>query len=142
MEQFESSVKVVPFTQEQVYNQLENLNHLSSVKDRMGNLPENVADKIKELTFDHDSLTLNVQGFNLTLRIIEREPSKCIKFQGENTPIPLNLWIQMLPVGEDRAKLKVTLRAELNMFMKSMLKKPLQEGVEKMADMLSIINYQ
>ncbi|MDO4949932.1 MAG: SRPBCC family protein [Bacteroidales bacterium] len=142
MEKLESSVKVVPFTQEQVYNQLENLNHLSSVKDRMGNLPENVADKIKELTFDHDSLTLNVQGFNLTLRIIEREPSKCIKFQGENTPIPLNLWIQMLPVGEDRAKLKVTLRAELNMFMKSMLKKPLQEGVEKMADMLSIINYQ
>lgn len=142
MEQFESSVKVVPFTQEQVYNQLEDLNHLTSVKERMGNLPENVADKIKDLTFDRDSLNLNVQGFNLTLRIVEREPSKCIKFQGENTPIPLNLWIQMLPVGDDRAKLKVTLRAELNMFMKSMLKKPLQEGVEKMADMLSIINYQ
>ncbi len=142
MEQYESSVKVVPFTQQQVYNQLEDLNHLATLKERLGNMPEEVADKIKDLTFDRDSLTVNVQGFSFTLRIIGREPCKCLKFQGENTPIPVNLWIQMLPIDESRAKLKVTLRAELNMLMKPMLNKPLREGVEKMADMLAIVNYQ
>ena len=57
------------------------------------------------------------------------------------SPIPLNLWIQILPVNENEAKMKVTIRAEVNMFMKAMVAKPLQEGVEKLADMLSMIPY-
>ena len=54
----------------------------------------------------------------------------------------MNLWIQILPVGEEQAKMKVTIRAEVNMFMKAMVSKPLQEGVEKLADMLSMISYE
>jgi hypothetical protein len=37
--------------------------------------------------------------------------------------------------------MKVTIRAEVNMFMKAMVTKPLQEGVEKIADMLAMISY-
>ena len=93
------------------------------------------------MSFDRDSLTLTVQGMNVTLRIIEREPCKCIKFEGDKSPIPVNLWIQVLPVTSEQAKLKVTIRAEVNMFMKAMVTKPLQEGVEKIADMLAMISY-
>ena len=39
------------------------------------------------------------------------------------------------------AKLKVTIRAEVNMFMKAMVAKPLQDGVDKLAEMLSMIPY-
>ena len=66
---------------------------------------------------------------------------KCIKFEGDKSPVPMNLWIQMLPVSDDQSKMKVTIRAEVNMFMKAMVSKPLQEGVEKLADMLSAIPY-
>ena len=37
--------------------------------------------------------------------------------------------------------MRVTLEAELNFFIKQMAKKPLQEGVEKLADMLAMIPY-
>lgn len=37
--------------------------------------------------------------------------------------------------------MKVTIRAEVNMFMKAMVSKPLQEGVEKLADMLAMLPY-
>ena len=100
-----------------------------------------MGDKIQDIAFDRDSLTLTVQGMNVTLRIIEREPCKCIKFEGDHSPIPVNLWIQILPVAEEQAKMKVTIRAEVNMFMKAMVTKPLQEGVEKIADMLAMISY-
>ena len=40
-----------------------------------------------------------------------------------------------------QAKLKVTIRAEVNMFMKAMVAKPLQDGVDKLAEMLSMIPY-
>jgi hypothetical protein len=90
---------------------------------------------------DRDSLTLTIQGMNLTLRIVEREPMKCIKFEGDKSPIPLKLWIQMLPVTAEQAKLKVTIEAEVNFFMKAMVAKPLKEGAEKLAEMLSRIPY-
>ena len=141
MVQFESSVKHVPYTQERVYTKLADLNNLASVRERLDAIKAQAGGKVEDLSFDQDSLTLKVQGINLTLRIIEREPMKCIKFEGDKTPIPLNVWIQILPVSEAEAKMKVTIRAEVNAFMKAMVSKPLQEGVEKLADMLAMIPY-
>ena len=160
MVQFESSVKHVPYSQERVYTKLADLNNLASVREKLDALKEQTGGKVEDLSFDQDSLTLKVQGISLTLRIIEREPMKCIKFEGDKTPIPLNVWIQILPVSEAEAKMKVTIRAEVNAFMKAMVSKPLvtiraevnafmkamvskplQEGVEKLADMLAMIPY-
>ena len=141
MVQFESTVKHVPYCQERVYTKLSDLSNLESVRERLDMMKEKLAGKVEDLSFDRDSLTLKVQGINLTLRIVEREPMKCIKFEGDKTPVPLNLWIQILPVSEEEAKMKVTIRAEVNMFMKAMVSKPLQEGVEKLADMLAMIPY-
>ena len=139
--QFESNVKHVPYSQERVYNKLSDLNNLEGVWDRLNEVKDKLDGKLEDMSFDRDSITLKVQGINLTLRIIEREPLKCIKFEGDKSPVPLNLWIQILPVTEEEAKMKVTIRAEVNMFMKAMVSKPLQEGVEKLADMLAMLPY-
>jgi carbon monoxide dehydrogenase subunit G len=57
------------------------------------------------------------------------------------SPVPFNLWIQVLPVDEQNSKMKLTLKAELNPFIKSMVEKPLQDGLEKIADALSKVHY-
>lgn len=139
--QFESNVKHVPYSQERVYNKLSDLNNLEGVRERLDIVKDKLDGKLEDMSFDRDSITLKVQGISLTLRIIEREPLKCIKFEGDKSPIPLNLWIQILPVTQEEAKMKVTIRAEVNMFMKAMVSKPLQEGVEKLADMLAMLPY-
>lgn len=136
MTKFESSVKVIPYSQERVYEKLADLSNLEAIKDR---LPE---DKVKNMSFDTDTLSFNVDPVGqLTLRIIEREPSKCIKFETTNSPLPFNMWIQLVAVSEEECKLKVTIGLEINPFMKTMVQKPLNEGLEKMADMLSMIQY-
>ena len=139
--QFESNVKHVPYSQERVYNKLSDLNNLEGVRERLDMVKDKLDGKLEDMSFDRDSITLKVQGISLTLRIIEREPLKCIKFEGDKSPIPLNLWIQILPVTQEEAKMKVTIRAEVNMFMKAMVSKPQQEGVEKLADMLAMLPY-
>lgn len=139
--QFESNVKHVPYSQERVYNKLSDLNNLEGVRERLDMVKDKLDGKLEDMSFDRDSITLKVQGISLTLRIIEREPLKCIKFEGDKSPIPLNLWIQILPVTQEEAKMKVTIRAEVDMFMKAMVSKPLQEGVEKLADMLAMLPY-
>lgn len=122
--QFESNVKHVPYSQERVYNKLSDLNNLEGVRERLDMVKDKLDGKLEDMSFDRDSITLKVQGISLTLRIIEREPLKCIKFEGDKSPIPLNLWIQILPVTQEEAKMKVTIRAEVNMFMKAMVSKP------------------
>ncbi|MGL5938718.1 MAG: SRPBCC family protein [Phocaeicola sp.] len=141
MAQFESSIKPIAYSQERIYTKLSDLNNLSSVKERLAGLKEQLDGKIQEIEFDSDTITFTVQGMKITLRIIEREPCKCIKFESENSPLPLNLWIQIVQDGEENAKLKVTIRAEVNMFMKTMVTKPLQEAANKIADMLAFISY-
>ena len=136
MTKFESSIKQIPYSQEAVYAKLSDLSHLESIKDR---LP---ADKVKDLTFNADSLSFSVAPVGqISLSIIEREPCKCIKFEASNSPLPFNLWIQLLPVEENVCKMRITVGLELNPFMKSMVQKPLQEGIEKMAETLSQIPY-
>lgn len=136
MTTFESEVKVIPFSQERVYDKLSNLNNLEAIKDR---LPQ---DKVKDISFDADTLSFSVPAIGqLTLKIIEREPSKCIKLETTNSPLPFNMWIQLVPTTTEECKLKVTIGMELNPFMKGMIQKPLNQGLAKMADMLAIIQY-
>lgn len=136
MTKFESSVKVISASQEAVYEKLSNLSNLEKVKDR---LPQ---DKVKNLSFDAESLSIEAAPVGkITLHIVEKEPCKCIKFETTVSPLPFNLWIQIAPVTEAECKIKLTIGLELNPFMKTMVQKPLQEGIEKMAEMLSLIEY-
>ena len=73
--------------------------------------------------------------------IIEREENKCIKFATEQSPIDANLWIQVLPVSTGGSKMRLTLKADLNMMMKMMIGKKLESGIDQFADMLASLPY-
>ena len=136
MTKFESSVKQIPYSQEAVYRNISDLRNLEKVRDRV---PE---DKVNDFKFDEDTVSLNVPPVGeLKLRIIEREEPKCVKFETAQSPVPFNVWIQVLPVSETASKMKVTVKAELNPFIKGMVSGPLQDGVEKIADALAQIPY-
>ena len=56
--------------------------------------------------------------------------------------MPVNFWIQILPVEETTAKMKLTIKADIPFFMKGMVQKPLEQGIEKIADILQMIKYE
>ncbi|NLI37294.1 MAG: SRPBCC family protein [Bacteroidales bacterium] len=136
MTNFESPVRHIPFSEEKVYEKLSNLNNIEAMKDK---LP---ADKVKDFKFDADSVSFNVSGIgDIQLEVTERIPSKCIKFGSINSPIAFNLWIQIVSISDDECKIRITAGLEVNVFMKSIVSKPVKEGLEKMVDMLSMIPY-
>ena len=136
MSQYESSVKHIPYPQARVYAKLEDLNNLESIKDRV---PQ---DKVKEFTYNRDEVTVNVPPLgNVTIRVVEREEPKCIKFEAVGSPLPINLWIQIIPDGDEAAKMRVVAKAEINFMLRSMVEKPLKDGIEKIAEALSMIQY-
>ena len=133
---FESSVKQVPYSQQAVYNNISDLTNLEKVRDQ---IPE---DKVQGFSFDQDTVSINVAPVGeLKLRICDREEPKCVKFETVQSPVPFNVWVQVLPVDEHASKMKVTVKADLNPFIKSMVEKPLQDGVEKIADALAQVHY-
>jgi hypothetical protein len=134
---FESTVREILYPQQSVYNGLSNLENLEKVKDR---IPK---DKVKDFTFDKDSVSISIAPVGqIKLRVVERDEPKCIKFETVQSPVPFNFWIQILPVTETSCKMKLTIKAELNPFIKGMVQKPLQEGIEKIADALQTIKYE
>ena len=136
MSKFESSVKQIPYPVEDVYRNISDLSNLEKVRDRVP------ADKLNSFSFDSDSVSVNVAPVgDLKLRIIEREENKCVKFETEQSPLPFNVWIQVLPVSATESKMKVTVKADIPFMLKGMVSGPLQDGVEKIADALSQIPY-
>ncbi len=134
---FESSVREIPYAQERVYAVLSDLNNLERIKDKIP------ADKEFGISFNSNQLTIhaNMVG-DICFEIVEREEYKTIKFASVKSPIPINIWIQLLPITANSCKMKLTLKAELNPFIKGMVQKPLQEAIEKIATLLQHINYE
>lgn len=153
LSKFESEVKLVPQAQQVIYSRFADLNNFAAVKDALNNpevqqrINEQVpADKIEELktyaeglSFETDAIQIASPMGNITLRVVEREEPKCIKFASEGSPLQLYVWIQLLPHGDYETKMRVTVGAEVNFFMKGMVAKPLQQAADGLANMLSAI---
>lgn len=136
MTKFESSIKQVPYAQEAVYRNISDLRNLERVRDRV---PE---DKLESFSFDEDTVSVSVQPVGkISLRIIEREEPKCVKFESVESPMPFNLWIQVLPVTAESSKMKVTVKADIPFMLRGMVSGPLQDAVEKIAEALAQVPY-
>ena len=106
---FESSVKQIPHSQTTVYNTLSDLSNIERIKDK---IPTN---KVEDFSFDSDSISIKAPMVgDIKMRIVEREAPKTIKFETENSPVPFNFWIQLLPTDEAACKMKLTIKADLS----------------------------
>ena len=114
MTEYKSEVKKIYAPIERVYERLSDLNNLAVIQQGLDNPEamerikqqagdkvtpeqlEQVVEKLRELQFDRDSVSGNTPMGTATLRIIEREPEKTIKFAAEGMPVAANMWIQLL----------------------------------------------
>ncbi len=154
MAKYESQIKFLSAPVERVYATLSNLENFRPILENAANNPM-VAEKMKEagqdpaqleklkdveLSADRIAVPAPMIG-TIALNIIEREENKCIKFETEKSPVDANLWIQVLPVSTGGSKMRLTLKAELNMMMKMMLGSKLEKGIDQFADMLAMLPY-
>ena len=137
MTEFISDIKTIPYGNRIVYETLADLNNLENLKDRIP------ADKIQDFIFDSDSCSFSVQPVGkIRFCIVDREPLKTIKLAADQSPIEVNMWIQLKETGEQETKMKLTIKANLNPFIKPMISKPLQDGINQIADILAKIPYE
>lgn len=136
MAEYISDIKTIPYSDQNVFSVLSDLRKLDLIKDK---IPQ---DKIKDFSYDQDSCTVTVDPIGkVRFVIVEREPNSTIKFEAEQLPFKLNLWIQLKQSTTEETKMKLTVKADINAFLKPMISKPLQNGLDKMAETLATIPY-
>lgn len=137
MSKYESGVRQIPYKVESVYSRISDLSNLEKVADR---IPQ---DKISDFKVDKDAISFSANPVGMVkLQIVERTPLKCVKLQTVDSPMPFTFWIQVLPVSDTSSKMRLTIEADINIFLRKMIEKPLKEGLEKIADMLAAVPYE
>ena len=133
MTTYESDIKTISSNEEVVFGILSDLNNLKKIQEQAP-----VADKVKDVQFDTDSCSFIVEGFGkVGFRVIEREAYKTVKFESENAPVKLNVWVQLKSISENETAMKLTIKADLPTMIKMMVDKKLKEGVNAVADLLA-----
>ena len=162
MNKYESTVKTVYAPVERVYARLSDLTSLQVLKDRADDprfeelinsqVPadkrptpeqfEKLRNNIRKMELTQDTMSGHIGPLgDITLRVVERAESKLVKMELEGAPIAVTIWIQMLPSDENSSRLKVTLGAELNFFIRKMIESKLEKAPEGLAQFLSQIPY-
>ena len=162
MNKYESSVKTVYAPVERVYARLSDLNNIQPLKEKVDDprfeelinsqvpadkrpTPEQfqkLRNNIRNLELTQDTLSGHIGPLgDITLRIVERAEPKLVKMELEGAPIQVTLWIQMLPNDENTSRLKVTIGAELNFFIRKMIESKLENAPEGLAQVLSQLPY-
>jgi len=133
MTTYESDIKTISSNEEVVFGILSDLNNLNGILEHT-----TLTDKVRDLQFQPDSCSFIIEGFGrMGFKIIEREPFKTIKLLSENTPVEINVWIQLKQKTENETQMKLTLKADLPVMIKMMIDKKLKEGINLIADVLT-----
>jgi hypothetical protein len=109
---------------------------LAKLKDRIS------GDKWKDFTFEGDSCLFSVPSLGqIQVAIVDREEPQTIRWAVEKAPVDAKLRVELLSEKAHETQVRLTVSADLNPFIKHLVSKPLQEGINKLADALTILPY-
>ena len=128
MEKYESKQQQIRRSAEQIYSALASFNNFSPM----------IQGRVDDWSADDDVCSFKVKGMPVRLRMVEREPYKTIKIQGDDgTPIDFTFWLQLKEVAPYDTRMRIVVHAELNMMMRMMIGKKLQGAVDQMAEAIA-----
>jgi carbon monoxide dehydrogenase subunit G len=128
MEKYQSKQVQINRPDWMVYNLLSDFNNFTPL----------LAGKVDNWTVDGETCSFTVKGFALTLRMIERTAYTTVKISGEDgSPFSFVFWIQLVKVDGNDTRMRLTLHAELNLMMKMMIGKKLEQGLDQIAGLVA-----
>lgn len=141
MDSYKSDIVTINHPIELVYSKLSTPSSFKNIAN-IDALPNEVKEKINEITFGDNSIAFSVNPIGeVVLQIVERtEPVKVV-LSAVKLPIPLNVVLSLEKVDDTTTHAVAEIQVELNMFIRPMVEKPLTEGAKKFGELLAILPY-
>ncbi len=107
----------------------------------MRNFTAMLPEKFKGMvTADYDNISATVQGFRIAVRVSGRVPYSLIQIASTESPVGFGASIHFDPAEPGKTDFSIEADADLNLMMKAMLGKKLQEALDKVVDALVAVS--
>ena len=135
MNTYESKQKQLFVSQIEAYNKLSDL---KNIEPYVSAIKQQFQDKIQDISIDSNYISLSVENINVVFKIIDREEYKTIKFAVDNIPLSANMWIQLKEISEMETRMKLTIKADIPFFLKTMVGDKLEKGIDEIANAIAL----
>lgn len=133
LEKYESQHQRIERSAEQVWTVLSDFNNLTPMLEH-----PMVKEKVEEWHVEGDTCSFRVQGFTLSLRMVEKTPHNLIKIaSGDGSPIEFIFWIQLKEAAPYDTRMRMVLHVNLNMMMKMFIGKKIQGALDSIASQVA-----
>lgn len=139
-----SEKKVIDASAEKVFEKLSNLENLKGLLSGLpkDNIPEDKREMFDNLVITSDSIEIPAGPVgNITLRMADRLPYSLISLVGENTPVPLDMQLEIEPVTENSCEVQVVINIEVPAIIKPMISGPLKKITGQFVQVLGAIPF-
>lgn len=128
MAEFKSKRAVVSKAPYELYMLFVDMRHFVQL------LPE---DKKAGVTADYDSISAEVQGFNIGIRVKDRTPYSKIEYMDDGAPFRFRVILHFDAASDPyKTDFNIEVDAELNFMMKTFLGGKIKEALDKIVDSL------
>lgn len=112
------------------------------IKELTAKVPAEAQDKLKEMEFESDSITLNVGPVGkIKLAVTERvEPNKIV-YTAQNSPVPMSMTLKLDKVDEGNTTLNGSLNLDIPVFLRPMVDGKIKDALAKVSERLSQIPF-
>ncbi len=101
-------------------------------------------DKVSDWQADEESCSFKMDPIGkMGMKIFEKEPHKLIKITSDPSvsQYNFNMWIQIVEAGTADSRIKITIEPEINKMLIPMVKGPLKQFVDSLAEKMEKFNY-
>lgn len=127
-----------------VFNKLSNLENLRLLLDKVpaDRIPDDKRAIFDNIEITPDSITIpGTPAGPLTLGVTERRDPTLIRLEGQGTPVPMSLSLELTPDGAACTG-SVRIDLELPMLLKPMVAGPMKKVVDQFATVLGALHFE
>ncbi|MDE6459734.1 MAG: hypothetical protein K2K52_02720 [Paramuribaculum sp.] len=120
---------------DEVYDRISNI---GAYQQKLDSLPAEVREKIGDVRFENDAIVITAAPVGeIRFAVKERiSPSK-VTLAAEQSPVPLNLTVNLEPDGENSTKATSVIDVEIPAMLKPMIGGKMQEAADKFGELIT-----
>lgn len=129
---------------EKVFNKLDNLQGLGEmIKNAPADqIPDDKREMLESITVTEDTISFPAGPMGaICLRKTQSVSPTLIRLEGQGTPVPMSLSLNILPMGEETSTAYVEIDLQIPAMLKPMVNGPLQKMTAEFANMLRAVPF-
>ncbi len=129
MAKYKGTAVTVNHPAQQIFDKVSDF---STFQERIDQLPDDARQKLPEVRFTTDTITINAPAVGeLTFKVVELVSPVLMRMVAENAPVPINININLTPVSDESTEVVTELDVEIPAMLRPLIGNRMQEAADK-----------